>query len=60
MVFEDQLKPLPIGSTLDHRKGIFYWQPGPGFIGNYRLLFIGKDCNGQYTTKNLIVHIKPK
>ena len=30
---------LPIGSTLDKEKGIFYWIPGPGFIGEYELLF---------------------
>jgi hypothetical protein len=30
---------LPVGSTLDIGNGIFYWQPGPGFIGNYHLVF---------------------
>jgi hypothetical protein len=29
--------PLPIGSTL--RGGRFYWQPGPGFLGDYDLVF---------------------
>lgn len=38
------LKPLPIGSTLDHEKGIFYWSPGPGFIGRYDFVFI-EDAN---------------
>jgi hypothetical protein len=28
---------LPIGSIL--RGGVFYWQPGPGFLGEYQLLF---------------------
>jgi hypothetical protein len=31
----EQLWPLPIGSTLDTERGIFYWSPGPGFIGLY-------------------------
>jgi hypothetical protein len=31
--------PLPIGSTLDSDRGIFYWIPGPGFVGDYSLLF---------------------
>jgi hypothetical protein len=35
-----QLKRLPIGSTLDRDKGIFYWHPGPGFVGDYELFFI--------------------
>ncbi|MCP4150458.1 MAG: hypothetical protein GY757_22110 [bacterium] len=34
-----KLKPLPIGSTLDMKKGIFYWAPGPGFTGEFELLF---------------------
>lgn len=37
------LKTLPIGSTLDEEKGIFYWTPGPGFIGKYELKFIDRD-----------------
>lgn len=31
---------LPIGSTLDREKGIFYWQASHGFYGQYRLVFI--------------------
>jgi peptidoglycan/xylan/chitin deacetylase (PgdA/CDA1 family) len=38
-----QLKPLPIGSTVDTDKGIFYWVPCPGYIGSYLLVFINKD-----------------
>lgn len=33
------LFPLPIGSTLDTKNGIFYWSPGAGFIGEYSLNF---------------------
>jgi hypothetical protein len=32
--------PLPIGSTMDIEKGIFFWTPGPGFVGPYELTFI--------------------
>ena len=39
------LKRLPIGSTLDRERGIFYWTPGPGFIGKYELEFIHRDTN---------------
>jgi hypothetical protein len=38
-----QYRPLPIGSTLDPEKGIFYWQPGPGFIGVFEFIFIEKQ-----------------
>ena len=30
-------RPLPIGSSI--RNGTFYWDIGPGFLGEYQLLF---------------------
>ncbi|HEY3441530.1 MAG TPA: BACON domain-containing carbohydrate-binding protein [Paludibaculum sp.] len=35
----DELRPLPIGSTFDPEAGIFYWQLGPGFLGEFALEF---------------------
>jgi photosystem II stability/assembly factor-like uncharacterized protein len=32
-------RPLPIGTTWDAASGTFYWQPAPGFLGRYRILF---------------------
>jgi hypothetical protein len=55
-----QLRPLPIGTTLDREKGIFYWQPGPGFIGKYQLVFLEKRKNREMTRKNIIIKIVPK
>ncbi len=55
-----QLRPLPIGSTLDIRRGIFYWQPGPGYVGEYRLVFIEKDQYGNMTRRNISVNIISK
>jgi hypothetical protein len=52
-IIGDQSRPLPVGSTLDREKGIFYWQPGAGFTGFYRLLFMD-------TTKNRLVKINIK
>jgi hypothetical protein len=34
-------RPLPIGSTI--QGGVFYWQPGPGFLGEYELQFERPD-----------------
>jgi hypothetical protein len=34
-----QRRPLPIGATWDAASGTFYWQPGPGFLGRYRIVF---------------------
>jgi hypothetical protein len=36
LVAGDQ-RPLPIGSSL--KDGTFYWQVGPGFLGEYQLVF---------------------
>jgi|GEM_PF-650990 len=54
------LSPLPIGSTLDRDRGIFYWQPGPGFIGEYQLVFIEKRKNREMTKINIIMKIVSK
>ncbi len=56
----NRLDPLPVGSTLNAQKGIFYWQPGPGFIGDYQLLFIVKEPGGDIIRKNMLITIIPK
>src|SRR5205807_10624023 len=38
---DGQRAPLPIGSSL--KRGVFYWQPGPGFLGDYDLVFERQD-----------------
>jgi len=60
MLVGNQLKPLPIGTTFEPRSGIFYWQPGPGFIGEYRFVFIEIGTNGAQSRKNVLVKILPK
>jgi hypothetical protein len=60
LIIGDAVKPLPIGSTLDVSKGIFYWQPGPGFIGEYRFVFIEKGQNGGFEKKMIKIVIEPK
>ncbi|MCP5107583.1 MAG: hypothetical protein GY950_29615 [bacterium] len=52
-----QLRPLPIGSTFDPERGIFYWIPGPGFVGNYELLFVDKYRNN---LKRVNIRILPR
>ena len=63
-VVNNQLRALPIGSFLDSQKGIFYWQVGPGFIGEYRLVFIegllrAGDFNGRMRLKKITVRVGP-
>jgi hypothetical protein len=55
----DQLRPLPIGSTLDIEKGIFYWQAGPAFIGEYLFVFVVKNPDGEMNRKDIRIKINP-
>jgi len=50
---------LPIGSTMDAKRGIFYWQPGPGFVGCYDFLFI-RSQEGKGIETNIKINIIPK
>ena len=56
-VVGNRLNPIPAGSTLDSENGIFYWSPGPGFVGKYRLVFID---NKNKTQRRVEVTILPK
>ncbi len=60
LVVGDQLRELPIGSTLDKDRGVFYWQPGPGFLGTFRLVFMETDSQGNLAKKNIWVTIMPR
>lgn len=42
----DALRPLPVGASFDPVAGTFYWQPGPGFIGEYRIVLIKMSKTG--------------
>lgn len=59
-VIGNRLETLPIGSTLDPQKGIFYWQPGPGFIGTYQFIFMQKILNNKMIKRFIRVKILPK
>ena len=39
-------RALPLGSSLDARGGIFYWQPAAGFLGKYDLEFAAASGDG--------------
>jgi hypothetical protein len=54
LLMNDERQPLPVGSTL--KAGRFYWQPGPGFLGDYNLLLERADS----TLVHVHVNIKPK
>ncbi|UCH96041.1 MAG: hypothetical protein JSV88_04105 [Candidatus Aminicenantes bacterium] len=53
--------PLPVGSTLNSSEGIFYWQPGPAFLGNYTFEFLVKQgIPGKLERKTVKIEILPK
>lgn len=58
MLVGNQRRPLPVGTTLDTEAGIFYWQPGPGFIGEYSFIFIEKESKGKRDQKNITLTVK--
>jgi len=60
LIVGDELRPLPIGSTLDAGTGLFSWLPGPGFIGSYDLVFVEKNAFGTQRAAKVKVTIKPK
>lgn len=60
VVVGGKLKALPIGSTLDSQRGIFYWQTGPGFVGDYELVFIELSRGTEKVIKKIIIRILPK
>lgn len=53
-------RPLPVGASLDPATGRFAWQPGPGFVGAYRLVFERRDCVGNVTAMPVAITIAPK
>ena len=53
----DRLKALPIGSSFNGPAGIFSWQPGPGFIGVYKLVFITRMEPGEIEKKQITIKI---
>ena len=60
MVAGNRLRMLPIGSTLDSKKGIFYWQAGLAFLGKYQFMFVIEDADGKLTKRPVFVTINPK
>jgi hypothetical protein len=59
-VMGDGVVPLPIGSTLDTDRGIFCWQPGTGFFGEYRFVLIRENKDGRVRRNIIVVEIEPK
>ena len=60
MVVGTDMRPLPVGSTLDAERGTFTWQPGAGFVGTYQLVFLRTSTTGLKTRIPVRIRISPK
>lgn len=60
LLVKDQLWPLPVGSTLNNKSKRFYWHPGPGHLGHFRLLFLSSKQDGSTSKQYFDIEIKPK
>jgi hypothetical protein len=56
----ESISPLPIGSFLDMERGVFYWQPGVGFLGEHRLVFIERGKASEMKKRFIRIKIIPK
>jgi hypothetical protein len=59
LVVGNEYRSLPIGSSLDTKKGVFYWLPGPGFLGHYKLVFVGNKETGEPFMMKVHLNIHP-
>ena len=59
-VIGNRLTGMPIGSTLDRERGIFYWIPAHGFFGEIRLAFLLGDGKGPISQRRIKITILPK
>jgi len=60
MVSGQKLDRLPFGSTLNKAKGIFSWMPAAGYVGEYRLVFVGTTKEGTEFVKEIMIEIAPR
>jgi flagellar hook assembly protein FlgD len=56
----NKLRRLPIGSFLDIKTGTFFWQPGPGFLGEYNMVFISRAEDETICRKLVKIKITPR
>jgi len=58
LVLNGERRPLPIGSSL--KAGVFYWQLGPGFLGDFDLVFLRNESGGSAHEIPATVHVRSK
>lgn len=60
LLVNNQVRPLPIGSSLNPHHGTFYWQVGPGFLGEFSFILIFKHTNDSFSYQEILIDVLPK
>jgi hypothetical protein len=60
LVVDGVLRELPIGSSFDPDRGVFYWQPGLAFTGAYDFLFVRTNADGTRERIPVRVTLEPR
>lgn len=60
LLVNGQFRSLPIGSAVDSTSGTFRWQPGAGFLGKFRLVFLETYREGQSFRSDIVIDIQAK
>jgi hypothetical protein len=55
LLVNGERRSLPVGSTL--KRGVFYWQPGPGYSGTYDLSFRRFSTDGSVLEERVRIQI---
>jgi hypothetical protein len=60
LISNGNLEALPIGSTLDLQKGIYYWQPGLAFFKDFLFVFIEEGPDGALSKRKVKITVGSK
>ncbi|MCP4147700.1 MAG: hypothetical protein GY757_08110, partial [bacterium] len=60
MLVGEEMRRLPVGSTLKRNTKRFHWIPGPGFSGTYPLVFVLRTAEGKGIKKTIRVKVHPQ
>jgi hypothetical protein len=58
-VVNGQLVLLPVGASFDTAKGVFYWLPAPGFIGDYDFVFVKQAAGRDVAQTSVRITVGP-
>jgi hypothetical protein len=58
-VADGKLQYLPVGASFDVTKGVFYWQPAPGFVGDYDFVFVRNLRGSEVSQVSVRVTVGP-